>query len=371
MENFNVHLSLLADECIFDDKKIKFSQKLPRPLSLDNYEVALTEFTSTALNDPEGNLCIKRFIGDYVDFTEMNKTIFVPINLEIESEAIINENIKNHLAVYLYYFYQHLFYNPDEIIARGIAKNQILFINNQNETVVAFSPDFYNKYLSWFTNFNSNVVKISNKDADALENIIIKHNHEKGEANFSKTAEYVTITRFKTFESKNPEIYKIKFHALTGEHFNKILAEFNKSNHPDTYKAESIKISKRIQDNQIYFKLNTSNDNVGIVYWGNKFYFLSPSVEVKIDPIYKNDSIIIESDLIPYQYMDKKFKRILKVISFGKFSFNLTNNESKYFRVIKPYLTSINISISFLNNPYYLKNLLKDQINITLNFRKK
>ena len=33
MENFNVHLSLLADECIFDDKKIKFSQNLPRPLS--------------------------------------------------------------------------------------------------------------------------------------------------------------------------------------------------------------------------------------------------------------------------------------------------------------------------------------------------
>ena len=51
-------------------------------------------------------------------------------DLEIESEAIINENIKNHLAVYLYYFYQHLFYNPDELIARGIAKNQILKSDN-------------------------------------------------------------------------------------------------------------------------------------------------------------------------------------------------------------------------------------------------
>ena len=69
--------------------------------------------------------------------------------------------------------------------------------------------NFHNKYLSWFTNFNSNVVKISKKEADELENIIIKHNHEKGEANFSKTAEYVTITRLKAFESKNPEIYKI------------------------------------------------------------------------------------------------------------------------------------------------------------------
>ena len=69
--------------------------------------------------------------------------------------------------------------------------------------------------------------------------------------------------------------------------------------------------------------------------------------------------------------MDKRFRRILKVISFGKYSFNLTNNESKYFSVIKPYLTSINISISFFINQNYLINLLKDQINITLNFRKK
>ena len=67
----------------------------------------------------------------------------------------------------------------------------------------------------------------------------------------------------------------------------------------------------------------------------------------KYDISAKNDSSIIELDLIPYQYMDKKFKRIFKVIIFGKFCFNLTYNESKYFRVIKPYMIIINISISF------------------------
>ena len=56
----------------------------------------------------------------------------VPVNLEIESEALINENIKSHLTVYLCYFQQLLFYNHDAIVARGIAKNQILFNNNQN-----------------------------------------------------------------------------------------------------------------------------------------------------------------------------------------------------------------------------------------------
>ena len=74
----------------------------------------------------------------------------VPVNLEIESEAFINENIKSHLAVYLYYFQQHLFYNHDAIYVKGIAKNRILFINNNDETVVAFSPEFYIKYYKWF-----------------------------------------------------------------------------------------------------------------------------------------------------------------------------------------------------------------------------
>ena len=73
MENFNVHLTLYPDECNFGGKIIKFSQKLPRPLGLDNNEVALTEFTSNALNNSVGFLCIRKFIGDDIAYTEMIK----------------------------------------------------------------------------------------------------------------------------------------------------------------------------------------------------------------------------------------------------------------------------------------------------------
>ena len=59
---------------------------------------------SSALNNSVGFLCIRKFIGDDVTFTEMNKIIMIPVNLEIKSEALINENIKSHLAVYLYFF---------------------------------------------------------------------------------------------------------------------------------------------------------------------------------------------------------------------------------------------------------------------------
>ena len=54
--------------------------KLPRPVSLDNNEVALFEFTSYALNNSAGFLCIIKFIGDDVAFTDISKIIMVPVN---------------------------------------------------------------------------------------------------------------------------------------------------------------------------------------------------------------------------------------------------------------------------------------------------
>ena len=62
MENFNFNLKLYPDECNFDGKKIKFCQKLPRPLILDNYEVALTEFTSHALNNSVGFYALENLL---------------------------------------------------------------------------------------------------------------------------------------------------------------------------------------------------------------------------------------------------------------------------------------------------------------------
>lgn len=374
MENFNVHLSLTAPECTFDDKKIKFSKKLPRPLSLDNYEVSLVEFTSTSLNDSESYICIKNFINKDVSITDMPKTILVPVNLEIESEEIINENIQIFLASYLYYFIEHLFYNPDEIKVYGLANNQICFIINKNETIVACNPNFYNKYLDrWFKNFESNVIKIKNSEALELENQIRNYDRLFGQTFGAFTSEHIEITTIKTFESQNPDVYKKKFHELLGGDLHQIVKEFqeNRDSFSLAKYVDSIHIKKRKDKEQLYLNLSKNTSNLNVEFFSNMTYPLETNKEVKIDPNVRNDSLIIESDLIPYQFMDKKFRRILKVISFGKYSFNLINNESKYFRVMKPYISSINISISFLNNPNYLKNLLKDQINITLNFRKK
>ena len=50
--------------------------------------------------------------------------------------------------------------------------------------------------------------------------------------------------------------------------------------------------------------------------------------------------------------------------------FNFQNNEKSYFKVTKNHITSINITISFLKNRSYIFDFNKEDINITLNFRK-
>ena len=222
-------------------------------------------------------------------------------------------------------------------------------------------------FRNWF------VIKFKNSDTLELENQIRNYDRLFGQTFGAFTSEHIEITTIKTFESQNPGVYKKKFHELLGGDLHQIVKEFqeNRDSFSLAKYVDSIHIKKRKDKEQLYLNLSKNTSNLNVEFFSNMTYPLETNKEVKIDPNVRNDSLIIESDLIPYQFMDKKFRRILKVISFGKYSFNLINNESKYFRVMKPYISSINISISFLNNPNYLKNLLKDQINITLNFRKK
>ena len=62
---------------------------------------------------------------------------------------------------------------------------------------------------------------------------------------------------------------------------------------------------------------------------------------------------------------------VIKVLNFGNKLQNFNSNELHYYNVIKERVTRINITISFLNNKTYVYDFNKDNIHITLNFRKK
>ena len=47
MDNFNVYLIVSPEECIIDKSKLIIKKKLPYVLNIKNYEVALTEFTTS------------------------------------------------------------------------------------------------------------------------------------------------------------------------------------------------------------------------------------------------------------------------------------------------------------------------------------
>ena len=84
----------------------------------------------------------------------------------------------------------------------------------------------------------------------------------------------------------------------------------------------------------------------------------------------KIDKLIIECYLIPYQFFNNILKRVIKTVNTGDMMFNFQNNELSYFKVTKNRITSINITISFLKNISYIFDFNKEDINITLNFRK-
>ena len=75
MDNFNVYLIVSPEECIIDKSKLIIKKKLPYVLNIKNYEVALTELTSStsdmvppgiSFSNIPGNFTVKiDFINDY------------------------------------------------------------------------------------------------------------------------------------------------------------------------------------------------------------------------------------------------------------------------------------------------------------------
>ena len=68
--------------------------------------------------------------------------------------------------------------------------------------------------------------------------------------------------------------------------------------------------------------------------------------------------------MVPFQYFNSSLKRLLKVINYEKDSkFNI------YYNIENPYLTTINITLSSLNDNISIEKIIKDYIYINLHFK--
>ena len=129
------------------------------------------------------------------------------------------------------------------------------------------------------------------------------------------------------------------------------------------YKHDSLKFSVLKDSNQNItgISMTENTNNFKITYLDSQLvshqFILNQLVTIK--PINKIDMCIIECDLIPHQYINNKLKRIIKVINFGNQIYNLNSNELLYYNFINEHITSINITISFLNNLRYVYDFKK------------
>ena len=68
--------------------------------------------------------------------------------------------------------------------------------------------------------------------------------------------------------------------------------------------------------------------------------------------------------MVPFQYFNSSLKRLLKVINYEKDS-----KSNIYYNIENPYLTTINITLSSLNDNISIEKILKDYIYINLHFK--
>ena len=80
--------------------------------------------------------------------------------------------------------------------------------------------------------------------------------------------------------------------------------------------------------------------------------------EVKI---YKDNYnlILIESPMVPFQYFNSSLKRLLKVNNYEKYF-----KSDIFYNIENPSFTTINITLSSLNDNISIEKILKDYINI-------
>ena len=81
----------------------------------------------------------------------------------------------------------------------------------------------------------------------------------------------------------------------------------------------------------------------------------------------KMNHILIESDIVPLQFVNNQMKNVLKIMNYG----NIMPYESKdyYHKVIKPFTNTINITISSYSNLILPETILsEDNLWFSLHF---
>ena len=142
MENFSFYLTFKFEDFIYTtDSKLILNKKIPLQLHLDNYEEALTEFSSTSsLIQHRHYLNIEEIFPESLYHTLGYTNITIPIEYKNEG------NIVNHALIKrLFFSFNRLYYNFPNI--QKLNDNYVVIIFNftANLCFISFNPSLKEK----------------------------------------------------------------------------------------------------------------------------------------------------------------------------------------------------------------------------------
>jgi len=336
--DFNIYLNVKPDEWHLKDNQIIISKRLPSKLNLVDYKVALIEFSSNYKNEYFMNI-----LGFTLPIIFPKKhTINVPFRFN-ENQAYIEKRINTYIKAYYFYLLENCYYNYDNLFVSN--DNTVWIIKNKNsdKSVIVLSKNLINKFPT--IAIKDRTYFMVTKDVfKTLENLISKDPTIKKE---------VLNTHI-----DNKEFVLIDFDKYAEHQINWMSNEYDKHYTQLEY-AKEIKIDIMIYKD--YFGITLKqNDALKLSLLGT-LLIKDKEIKTYID---NNNLILIESELVPFQYFNSNLKRLLKVINYEKdFKSNI------YYNVVKPHLTTINITLSSLNDNISIEKIIKDYIFINLHFK--
>ena len=114
MDNFNVYLIVRPEECIIDKSKLIIQKKLPYVLNIKNYEVALTEFTTSYLKGMY-TIAISDLTPLGITFKNIPGYLTTKIDIIDDWSDLIEDQINDLVQSYFYYIYENLYHNIQNI----------------------------------------------------------------------------------------------------------------------------------------------------------------------------------------------------------------------------------------------------------------
>ena len=136
MSNFNIYLIVSPEEMTVDGNKLIIKKKLPYHLNVKEYEVAMTEFTTSYLKG-FFTLAISDMIPCGITFKNIIGYLTTKIDIIDDWSELIEEQINSLVQSYFYFIYENMYHNLNNITKIPSENSEIYFISNTNSDEIA------------------------------------------------------------------------------------------------------------------------------------------------------------------------------------------------------------------------------------------